>query len=159
LSASVALQDQVGKVLETKMSDRLGIADFCDLGFGLYDVTIGPPVCGQTIVRYVSIIWPDTREVRVTYHNCHGLVTPTGCSVLLRVESSKNHPISDATVMLERRTPSLMSDSRGRVIFLMPFDRMWGGRISRIGYRTETFTIDCQRSRSAFEKTLILVPL
>jgi hypothetical protein len=156
---SVALKTSSGQLLQTVRTGADGIADFCDLGFGLFDVVIGPDVCGQVVVRFLQFNWwPHTEEVKAIYENCHANVPHGGCDVILRVRSADGKPLADVSFSGQGLPPGSKSDSYGRLLGFLPWGRRIAGSLTKSGYRTEALSVACEASGDhQFERQITMI--
>ncbi len=144
VETDVVLRDETGKARQTGVSDRDGVADFCDVGFGLFDVVVGSNMCGQVVVKYLSTIWPHTRQVDVTYHNCHSNIPPSGCEVLLRIHSTDDRPVKGVSFTGIGMPSGSATDSYGRLMAFLLWGKRLEGVLAKPGYEAPHVSILCQ---------------
>ena len=131
-----------------------GVAEFCDVGLGLLDVTVGLEMCGQVKVRMLEIVWGKTLTIPVYHRNCHSHTLFQGCTVLLRVLDQAGLQVSGASVTPYNGTPQT-SDEYGRIQFGV-LEESYRAFVRAPGFRDEAFDIACGPNRSSVEKTLVL---
>ncbi len=159
VETDVVLRDETGKVRQTGVSDRNGIADFCDVGFGLFDVVVGSNMCGQVAVKYLSTIWPHTRQVNVIYHNCHSNIPPSGCEVLLRIHSTDERPVKGVSFTGTGMPSGSATDSYGRLMAFLLWGKRLDGVLVKAGYQASHVSILCQPGpRYQIEEVIHLHP-
>jgi hypothetical protein len=147
----VELQEADGKV-NWKPTNHEGVAEFCDVGLGLFDIVVGGPVCGRVVIKD----WPSTLTMRVLYQNCHygGLILSGGCKLLLRVQGTQSRPIEQAIVNLDQIRRE--TDRFGRVFLILPDQRDVVVRIAADGYEPREMVIRCDGKRRQIEETVML---
>src|ERR1700674_2627915 len=120
---------EAAKEFTTMAETRLGIAAFCDLPFGEYDVVVGSDHCGQTELRGVRIGFRDEVTLKVSANGCPhkmfppllprgGGYTPMVCGVLVRIRSGDGQPISNA-VAKSANNVDQVSDEFGRIWYAL----------------------------------------
>ncbi|MEK7996174.1 MAG: hypothetical protein AAB403_20435 [Planctomycetota bacterium] len=152
VQAGVVLRDQTGHVLQETISNRDGIAEFCDLGSELFDVVVGPNLCGQAIVRYLRFDWwPHTAEVKVFHANCHqGAIRGLGgCAITLRVRSVDGKPLQGVSFSAaDLATDSRPTDSYGRLFTVLAWGKRLEGVLKKAGYREHRLSVACEPGTS-----------
>jgi hypothetical protein len=145
--------------LVASSTDERGVVEFCDLGLGLFDVVVGGNLCGQVIVRYLYLTWPETRELKVVYGNCHFHFPDSGCLLLLRVRSSNGYPVPGASLLSPSRSSTLTSDRFGRIITRIPWRTRLTGILIKEGFGRIPVDTGCSPETGAHEAVIELPPL
>ncbi|MEQ1884081.1 MAG: hypothetical protein ABL967_03410 [Bryobacteraceae bacterium] len=153
IRTGVALRQSNGEGVENKISSSEGKVEFCDIGLGLYDLVVGPNLCGQVIVRHLFQIWPDEREVTVTYENCHSFPLPSGCIFLLRIRASDELPVVGAIV--RQKDSTTVTDGFGRA-FLNSKATETTVQIEREGFESSQIKLFCDPMNSDRETIVVL---
>jgi hypothetical protein len=155
----VAVVDSAGRTV-ARVATHDGKADICDVGFGTFDIEVGPKSsCGQVLVRHLSIRLGVDMTVKAIFDPCAepSWVGPTACLVLLRARSEDGQPLSHVPVDIDGHRTNLRTDSLGRVAIGMDF-----GQKSTFSLTTETksanVTLSCARNDPWVERTLALHP-
>ena len=150
----VKIQRTSGARLGAKMTDERGVAEFCDLGLDLFDVIVGPPVCGQVTVKSIYFIWPRTRNLRVVYENCHTHGRLGGCQVLVYVRDSNGKPIEGA--LLKNGQTHLATDRYGRIFRWLSLGDTIRASVEKVGYSGAPIAIECNHTKPFIEQVIKL---
>jgi hypothetical protein len=149
---SVTMDD--GRFLGTRLT-KTGVAEFCDVGWGTFSITIGPEMCGQVTVKHLYTSWNSTLEVPVIYENCHGFEAFSGCLVLVRVFDG-DQTLSEALVRSDNSTSTSRTDRYGRTVFGMKYGTTTTTTVSHPEHKTQTLQISCTRDKPRIEQTIRL---
>ena len=130
------------------VSDKQGIARFCDAPVRPVDFAIGTRDCGVILVRGLRLTWPKTRKVFVTYDRTHcggELIFPTSCLILLRIADDEGRPLAGAELdsgPSERH----VSDPFGRIFRLIMAGEDLMGVVKKEGYEPAHVLEHCVRN-------------
>ena len=139
---SVSLLNAQG-VEVSKTEAHKGIAEFCDLGFGMHTIVVGRiGECG--VVRLENIrVWQQVPQVlRVVMNTCGQDVTASGCIAYFRV-SSASEKISQATVQAEDGAYDWRTDKYGRIWLGVARGGTASYSFTAKGFRRRTVTLKC----------------
>ena len=153
VNVSVTMDD--GRSIGAKFAAR-GVAEFCDVGWGTFSVTVGGESCGQVTVKHLYIAWSSTLEVPVIYQNCHGFEASSGCLVLVRVHDSDGDPVQSAALLQDNGKPRYVTDKYGRAVFGMKYGTDTAVTVARSGYKAEMLKFSCTRQAPNLEETIQL---
>ncbi len=110
-------------LLETSTGAN-GIARLCDSPLEAVDIAVGSDVCGLVTVRNLHSMWPQTKQVFVTFEEypCDHFALSEYVQVLLRIQDQAGRPVAGAR--FEGGTPmtgsgSEVSDDLGRLFRLV----------------------------------------
>jgi len=140
--------------IQTTVTSAGGAADFCDVGFDLFEIVVGPDLCGQVIVRHLSAVYPETRQVVVTYDGCHRNIPSFGCLALLRVVGPDRRVVEGARFDYDDQHQS--SDRLGRIYTYLRFHSLRSGTIVADGYGKRRVDIRCTPEQTYMEYAIEL---
>lgn len=132
-----------------------GVAEFCDVGWGEFSVTVGLDLCGQVVVRRLHIRWTQTLDIPVIHQNCHGFTIYSGCLIMLRFSDSEGHVLSGVRVKRGDIAP-VISDRYGRAVIAVAFGATAEFQALLPGYDSRTEHVDCERTNIEAERGIIL---
>lgn len=132
-----------------------GVAEFCDVGLGLFRVAVGSNTCGQVTVRLLQIHRDKTIYLPVFYENCHGFSISAGCEVLVRVVNHKSEPIVSASVVVGKRNRAV--DEYGRII-LGVGEHPRQVIVEAPGFTSRTLLLACDSQGLGREYSVVLKP-
>ena len=143
-------------VAHTKTVD--GKADVCDVGFGTFEIVVAPKSCGEVAVRRLTTTLGEDQAIRVVLNRCsgHSLFRPTACLVLLRAKNEEGAPIPQATVEIDAHPTRLRTDSLGRVVLAMDFDKTSAITVISEPRSPATVDVTCTKDDPEIERTLVL---
>ncbi len=148
-----------GRHLAVAMTNKQGLARFCDAPLQGVDFAVGVRDCGVVLVKGVKLTWPETREVFITYDNghCSGeLIFPNSCQLLLRVHDEEGRPLEGAEIDSGPSTPSV-SDDFGRIFLLVKSGENLEGVLKMEGREPVRISEHCVRDDERdFEKSVVL---
>lgn len=135
-----------------------GIAQFCGIDPGLYDIVVGRSACHQVLVKNVSIDSPQPLQLIVTYQACiDTFVTPAACSLFLRVMDSENRPVLNAIAIGgSGALDDTAFDEGGRLITGMKLSVRRSIMISAPGYESASLLLSCSRRGDLLRHDVIL---
>jgi len=146
------------QIAEAKVLD--GVAEICDVGIKDFSLVVGNEMCGQVTVRLLYIR-KRPLVVPVFYENCHGFRVPTGCHVLLRIQSSDGSRLAGATVSTPVLRAPRQSDAYGRVELYLPKPpdaSHYQISVVKPNFRSQVLTIPCARGDTEIEQSVVLQP-
>jgi len=150
----VRVVDEAGAV-RVELQSRNGVAEVCDVGLHEVSVIVGGDFCGQTIVRRIKRLEPES--LVVTYHNCHTQRVHSPCLVLIRVRLPDGSPAAGASLRMGAIAWTGRSDQYGRLF--VPLDRFgahYPVTISLSGYEDRSVDLECSTDRTRQEVPLVM---
>lgn len=154
IDAPVKVVDERGMV-RAELQSRNGIADVCDLGLFEVSVIVGADACGQTEVRRIKRLEPES--IVVTYRNCHAHRVHSPCVTLLRVKSHDGKPLLGASLRIGATVWDERSDQYGRLF--LPMDRIgkrYDATVSHPHYEDQTVELECSIEKTRQEMTVVM---
>ena len=143
LSVPVRLFGPDEKLVIATESNRDGIAQFCDFGFGLHSILVGDDNCNSVMIRRVRFPFPEQYEFRVVLSRCanRGGYIGNACEAYIRVVLETGEPASGVEVAASGS--SVKTDRYGRASLLVHMGKqlqltLWGPE-----YETTGVPIDC----------------
>jgi len=156
VTVPVSLRMDDGTLVGTEQTIR-GVAEFCDVGWGTFSVTVGGESCGQVVVKHLYISWGATLEVPVMYRNCHGfLITGGGCALLVRVKDARG-PVPNAQVRWKGASNETTTDRYGRAMLGIKFGDSGELLVAGDGYEPQSRSLECSRSKVQIEENVQLL--
>lgn len=142
-----------------------GNAEFCDFDFGIHEIVIPIPGCGQSVsLKGVRLdIWNEQR-FSVILNGCGGdsIVVPSSCLIYARVSSSvKALPLPgvDITVKNNEASWTARTDRYGRARLAVRAGTIGVATFSKVGFENHEEQLTCSSSlEGRREVSVRLVP-
>ncbi len=153
----VTLKEKDGADL-LKTHSRRGIAEFCDVGLGRFDIEIGTQSrCGDLVLKAVRTVLSQTTNLHAIYNLCeHDRWPSPNCLVLIRARDSRGAPIAGLAIESDVMRPGQRTDRLGRVATVLARKERAKFKVAHPSYEATSFEIGCPAEPEEIEKTVIL---
>ena len=155
------LLDSTGRIISAG-DVRSGHGEFCDFGFGEHSIRVSSDLTLPVVIHGVRLHYGNTQTLRVVLNqnpDHKGDVAPSSgnaCSAYARITSVDGKSLSGVKVTYAGFTS--VSDSFGRVVFLIPLNKFASFRFAKAGMQDRELTLSCSEPSERFERVVILLP-